>query len=147
MFLWPFHHFFSPVQVGLNLFGGFAIKMFGVGLDMFIVRCPGVEVAQKEMVFSAPGLAKCDQVVGVQFQVWVKVERLDMMDLPLSPFITAGYARWFAQEMFLCYTGPFGASFVSMILRYTRPMVYFAKYVYSSILSFPRTTLWIARQA
>jgi len=107
-------HLLAPVDVRPDLPGPFAVKMPDIGTHMFIKGVPGIEMAQKQMMLLARGLTQRDQVVGVQLQVRMQMERFDMMDLQIPASIPTGHTVGFAQQMRGGHTSPMGTAFMPM---------------------------------
>ncbi len=109
----PLHHLLLPVQVSADMSGTFAIKMFGIVPDVFVVGSPLVQVTKQQVMFSAPGLTQGDQIVRVKLEMRVQVEGLDMMNLQVPTFVATGHARRLAEPMLLFHAGPLGAALLS----------------------------------
>ena len=80
--------------------------MLHIVANVFIVGVPRVKMTKQEVMISAPDFTQRDQVVGVKFQVRMKMEGFDMMDLQLFAFVAASHACRFAESMLLCHSGP-----------------------------------------
>jgi len=82
---WPLCHLLLPSDVSPDLCSGFAVKTLHIVMDVFIVRIPRAKMTNQEVMISAPRFTQRDQVVWVKFQMRMKMEGFDMMDLQLLP--------------------------------------------------------------
>ena len=48
--------------------------MFGILANVFVVRVPCVEVTKQQVMLSAPGFTKRDQVLWIKLQMRMEVE-------------------------------------------------------------------------
>src|SRR5271157_1077121 len=71
-------------------------------------------MAKQEVMISAPHFTERDQVVWVKFQMRMKMEGLDMMDLQLLALVTTSHTRRLAESMLLCHSVPLWTSFTPM---------------------------------
>ena len=104
--------------------GGFlAVKMPGIGPDVFVVGCPLVKMTKEQVMFSAIDLTQRNQVVRVKLQMRVKVEGFDMMDLYPIAFVATGHTGRLAESMFPFHSGPLRASIKPMLPGYFRSVI------------------------
>ncbi|HEY7419174.1 MAG TPA: hypothetical protein VH593_28585, partial [Ktedonobacteraceae bacterium] len=89
-------HLLQPGHVCSDLSGSFAIKVFDIGPDVFIVGFPLVKMTQEQVMISPFSLAQSDQVLRIKLQLRMKVEGFDMMNLQFFPLVTTGHANWLA---------------------------------------------------
>jgi hypothetical protein len=99
--------------------------MLGICPDVFIVGFPRIEMAKQQVMMSVPGFTQRDQILWVKFQVRMKVEGSDMMDLQLSSFVATDYTCRLAESMLLCHSMPLRASFAPMLSGYMRSIIQF----------------------
>lgn len=111
------------MQIGADLGGAFAEKMFGVGPNVFVVRVPRVEMTQQEVMLSPSGFAERNQIIRIKFQLGMQVEGFDMMHLHFFASVPAGDARGLAQKMFSCHSRPLRAAFTPMLSGDVRSVV------------------------
>jgi hypothetical protein len=119
----PLHHPLLPGGVRPDMGGSFAVKMPGIAADVFVVGSPLAEMTQEQVMFSAPSLTQCNQVVRVKLELRVKVEGFDMMDLHPAAFVATGHTCRLAESMLLFHPGPVGAAFQPKAPGYVRAMV------------------------
>src|SRR5258708_34986831 len=75
-------------------------------------------------MISAPGFTQRDQVARVKFQLRMKVERFDMVDLQLVAFVATDHTCRLAEAMFFCHSGPLWTSFMPMLSSYVRSVIH-----------------------